>query len=126
MQILKEIKSNKSTHGEGKLYASIISNISFKKAYKFAKKTQKEGVVNYGPFTLFGTNCSRFVAKTICQSNPKLITKLRLKYPFCITPSPKRNVSILNNTYFIADDLEIKKIQKSRLKSYFSSIEKCQ
>lgn len=125
-EILTEVKLNKSTHGEGNMYASVVSNINFNKAYKFAKETQKKGVVNYGPFTFPGTNCSRFVAKTIRKANPKWTTFIRLKFPFCCTPSPKRNISICNKTYFRVNKLEVKRIEKGILRSYFSSIEKCQ
>ena len=62
-EILQEIKENKSFHGEGTLYASILNDVSFKKAYAYAKKTQERGLILYGPFIYNGTNCSRFVAR---------------------------------------------------------------
>lgn len=122
-KILREVSSNKATHGEGRLYASVLKKVSFKKAYKYAKKIQKKGMVLYGPFILQGTNCSRFVASTIRFANPKLVTSLRLRIPFCVTPSPKRNISIVNNNYYVVENDEVKKIKKTKIKAYFSSIE---
>ena len=56
-------------------------------------------------------------------SNPGILTRARLKYPFCISPSPKRNVSIANSNYYIVENKKQQLIKKSFLKSYFSSIE---
>ena len=122
-EILREISNNTATHGEGKLYASVLKEVSFKKAYKYAKKIQKKGMILYGPFILQGTNCSRFVASTIQSANPKLFTSIRLRVPFCVTSSPKRNVSIVNNNYYVVENDEVKKINKTKIKAYFSSIE---
>lgn len=122
--ILLYLSNMKSTHGKGKMYASIQEEINIDKAYYAAKKTQKRGLIPYGPFIINGTNCSRFVAKIARSSTPSIITKLRLTLPFCITPSPKRNVSIINNNYFIVDEFNCKQVFKSKLVSYFSSIER--
>ena len=73
------------------MYASLLSNL-FSKGYKYAKKVQKKGIVPYGPFVINGTNCSRYVASIMIASNPGILTRVRLKYPFCISPSPKRNI----------------------------------
>ena len=125
-EILKELYINRSTYGKGKMYASVINKTNFKKGYCFAKKIQKKGLINYGPFIHNGTNCSRFVSAVIRKSNPSIITQIRLKYPFCISPSPKRNISISNDTYFIVSkDLNIKIVKKSLFKSYITSIEQC-
>ena len=122
--ILLELSEMKSTHGEGKMYASLISGINFNDAFYAAKTIQEKGIIPYGPFTLLGTNCSRFVADIIKASDPSFIKKLRLKFQFCISPSPKRNVSITNNNYFIVDNNYCIEVKKSKLKSYFTSIEK--
>ena len=57
------------------------------------------------------------------NSLPPFFKKIRLRFPFTISPSPKRNVSILNNTYYVVDKEKVKIISKSKLKAYFSSIE---
>ena len=122
--ILLQLSEMKSTHGEGTMYASLISGINFNNAFSAAKTIQEKGILPYGPFTLNGTNCSRFVADIIKASGPSFIKKLRFKFQFCISPSPKRNVSITNNNYYIVGNNNCIEVKKSKLKSYFSSIEK--
>lgn len=122
-EILLHLSEMKSTHGEGKLYASLISNVDFNSGFEYAKNIQNKGMLPYGPFVRTGTNCSRFVAKVIEASGPPLIKKLRLKYPFCISPSPKRNVCIVNNHYYTVNEAKCIEIKKSKLKAYFTSIE---
>lgn len=121
--ILVFLSKLKSTHGEGRLYASVLSDVAFFDAYNYAKKLQNKGMVKYGPFVYGGTNCSRFTASLAISSSPPFFKKIRLRFPFCISPSPKRNVSILNNTYYVVDKEKVKIISKSKLKAYFSSIE---
>ncbi|MAW31343.1 MAG: hypothetical protein CMD15_05570 [Flavobacteriales bacterium] len=121
--ILLHLSNMKSTHGEGKMYASIRERVNVQKAFFAAKTLQKKGMIRYGPFIINGTNCSRFVAHVAKASTTSIRTKLRLTFPFCITPSPKRNVSIINNNYFIVDDFNCKQVLKSKIVSYFSSIE---
>jgi hypothetical protein len=122
--ILVEIKNNTAFHGEGTLYASILNDVSFHKAYEYAKKIQNKGSVLYGPFVYSGTNCSRFVASVMRSSSPTFIKNARLKLPFCISPSPKRNVGIANaNFYKVAGNL-VKKVKRNIIESYFKSIER--
>ena len=121
--ILVFLSKLKSTHGEGRLYASVLSEVSFFDAHNYAKKLQNKGMLKYGPFVYGGTNCSRFTASLAISSLPPFLKKIRLRFPFCISPSPKRNVSILNNTYYVVDKENVKIISKSKLKAYFSSIE---
>tara|TARA_B100001250_G_scaffold160624_1_gene137994 strand:- start:8894 stop:9544 length:651 start_codon:yes stop_codon:yes gene_type:complete len=122
--ILLDLSAMKSTHGEGTMYASILMEISFKKAFCYAKKTQEKGMLPYGPFVRKGTNCARFVSAVIESSGPSVIKKLRFRYPFCISPSPKRNVSITNHHYYIVRNNNCKTVKKNKWKAYFSSIEK--
>ena len=122
-EILLEISNLKATHGHGKLYASILNNIDFNKAHEKAKEIQKMGLISYGPIVLTGTNCSRFVTSIMLASKPHWITRLRLKYPFCLSPSPKRNISIANSNYYVVGVKNYRQIKKSYIKSYFSSIE---
>ena len=123
-EILLYLSKMKATHGEGKMYASVLSNVDFKLAFNKAKGIQKKGVLPYGPLVSPGTNCSRFVAKVIKASGPSLIKKLRLKYPFCISPSPKRNVCITNHHYYVVENNNCIEVKKSRLEAYFTSIER--
>ena len=123
-KILIEIESNKANHGEGKLYASVLEGICFKKAYKRAKNMQDKGMLKYGPLVPNGTNCSRFVAEVMRASDLGIIKYLRLRFPFCISPSPKRNVSIGNNNYYIVDNGQCTRVIKNKIKAYFTTIEK--
>ena len=123
-EILVEISNNKSYHGEGKLYSSIINRINFSSAFNYAKKWQEKGAIPYGPFVRNGTNCSRFVATISRKAQPSFFKQLRLKFPFTISPSPKRNISIANTNYYIVREDKCIKINRSILKAYFSGIEK--
>ena len=123
-EILLYLSQMKATHGEGKMYSAVLSNVDFKSAFNKAKGIQKKGMVPYGPLVRPGTNCSRFVAKVINASGPSLIKKLRLKYPFCISPSPKRNVCITNHHYYVVENNNCIEVKKSRLEAYFTSIER--
>ena len=123
-EILIEIYNNKSSHGEGILYSSLLSGVNINLALDYAKKIQEKGAISYGPFTSNGTNCSRFVATIIRKANPSFLKKLRLKFPFCISPSPKRNVGIANKNYYIVKNEKCVKINRTSLKAYFSGIEK--
>jgi hypothetical protein len=123
-EILIEISNNKSYHGEGTLYSSIISGVNCIAALDYAKKWQEKGVIPYGPFIRNGTNCSRFVATISRKAEPSFLKTIRLKFPFCISPSPKRNVSIANTNYYIIKENKCQKITRSTLRAYFSGIEK--
>ncbi|MDB0027374.1 hypothetical protein N9D80_02310 [Flavobacteriales bacterium] len=122
-EILLYLSQMKATHAEGKMYASFLGNVDFKLAFNKAKGIQKKGMLPYGPLVRPGTNCSRFVAKVINASGPSVIKKLRLKYPFCISPSPKRNVCITNHHYYVVENNHCIEVKKSRLEAYFTSIE---
>lgn len=123
-QILVQLSQMKATHGTGKLYASIIKKIDFFSAFDYAKKMQEKGMISYGPFVRNGTNCSRFVASVIISAGVSYVKKIRFKYPFCISPSPKRNVCISSHNYYIVEKNTFIKVEKSKLQAYFSSIEK--
>ena len=123
-EILIEISNNKSYHGEGTLYSSVISGVNCSYALNYAKKWQTKGAIPYGPFVRNGTNCSRFVAIICRKAGPSFLKRIRLKFPFCISPSPKRNVSIANRNYYIVKENKCEKINRSTLKAYFSGIEK--
>ena len=122
-EILLEISNLKATHGHGTLYASILKNIDFNKAFEKAKEIQNMGLISYGPIVLTGTNCSRFVTTIMLASKPNWATRLRLKYPFCLSPSPKRNISIANSNYYVVGKKNYRQINKSYIKAYFTSIE---
>ena len=123
-KILKEAAYKKANHGEGALYSSVLSGVNFKSAFKYAKQMQNRAAVKYGPFIVNGTNCSRFVSSVIQHSSPGLIKMMRLKFQFCISPSPKRNVSICNRNFYITNKNGCEKINRNILSGYFKSIER--
>ena len=123
-EILIGISNNKSYHTEGALYSSVIKGVNFNRAFSYAKKWQEEGAIPYGPFTINGTNCSRFVAIISRKAGPGFFKKIRLRFPFCISPSPKRNVSIGNKNYYIIKESKCEKINRGILEAYFRGIEK--
>ncbi|MCF6184506.1 MAG: hypothetical protein L3J56_07750 [Bacteroidales bacterium] len=108
-EILRIVNSNKECHGQGVLYASALENISFEKAYKFAKDLQNSDAINYGPYDLNGSNCSRFIASLAIAGNPEFDIRFRLKFPILLTPLPKGNVIICNTEYYSVKGSEIKK-----------------
>lgn len=85
--IIDEIQQNPSCHGDGKLYAG-LSVIDFQKAFYKAKQMQKQGALNYGPFIVKGTNCSRFVRTILINACLSSMLKLKLIFTRSITPTP--------------------------------------
>lgn len=85
--ILKELSLNESTHGQGDLFAS-LTEINFHKAMHQAERLQNKTFTDYGPFTLKGTNCSRFVQSVLLAGKPKFAHRLKLQFPYMITPTP--------------------------------------
>lgn len=85
--IIDKIQENPACHGDGQLYAGVIE-INFEKAYQAAKSYQKQGVIEYGPFDIKGTNCSRFVRSVLFNSVSSSQLKLKLTLPWTISPTP--------------------------------------
>ncbi|OIQ27897.1 MAG: hypothetical protein BM564_10880 [Bacteroidetes bacterium MedPE-SWsnd-G2] len=107
--------SPRITHGQGKLYASVSSNVNYKKAVQFIRKTQKTGLIRYGAFIKNASNCSRFVADVLGVAVTDSILKRKLKLSNRFTPSPIGNVIRVSNNsevYCVADsgEIELKKV----------------
>ncbi len=94
-EILWELFKNESCHGTGRLEASYCQ-INFDSALQQAKKMQRASPIKYGPFTLGGTNCSRFVNTIILAGKPKISHQLLLAFPISISPTPLGNTNALN------------------------------
>jgi hypothetical protein len=97
-QLLFELINNPSTHGDGTLYASEYHFIDFEKTLKKAESMQQQGVIAYGPIKPGGTNCSRFVARLTLDGGADLITSVLLRFPYTVSPTPRSNTRIINNT----------------------------
>ena len=85
--ILQEIQQIEETECDGKLVAGLLS-IEFESAYNQAKNLQNKGTIPYGPFLLNGTNCSRFVRDLMLKGQLSSLEKIKLKFPYMITPAP--------------------------------------
>ncbi len=96
--ILKALNANPAYHGDGVLHAS-TSKVDFEKAIAKAQEIQGFSPVKYGPFTFGGSNCSRFVNTVLLHSRPGIYKKLRLYFPWTLTPSPMSNVRSFGKIY---------------------------
>lgn len=88
-ELLYELRSNESCHGEGVLVASKAA-INFKLAQKSVLAMQTSSPLPYGPFVWNGTNCSRFVNKVLVAGLPSLQKRTLLK--MAVSPTPMWNV----------------------------------
>lgn len=95
--IILEVASNPSTHGKGRMLASVYTGIDFRSAAKKAKNMQDQDAISYGPFVYKGTNCSRFVAVLAKAGKPGWLVKLALSVPYTTTPTPVSNIRIISN-----------------------------
>lgn len=92
-EILLWVENNpKKTHGDGRLVASINTEIDFFKAKNFINSLLKRKEIPYGVFLKNGSNCARFVTDTIIASTQKNTVILLLKKSNLFTPSPIGNV----------------------------------
>lgn len=122
--ILDEIQHNAEYHGEGVIQASYVL-VSFNKAMAKAKYFQDRGAVEYGPFRVGGTNCSRFVRSVIRAGKPGLGKVFKLNFLVPFSPTPMNNVNSLSykthvekkltNPAFNPFEINAKKLLKSTL-----------
>ncbi len=92
--IIDEIQSNPACHGDGQLYAG-QTIIDFKKAFDRSKSYQNQGVIDYGPFVIKGTNCSRFVRSVLFNAVSSRWLKFKLTFARTLSPTPIGIVKIL-------------------------------
>ena len=84
------------THGEGLLYLGVHYNVDVQTAWLKARMLSLKGSIDYGPFTLKGTNCSRFVWNALWRSRKGLIFKLRMLYRSLPSTMPLDSVMLAN------------------------------
>ena len=89
--ILNDLQKNQSTHGTGAIHASLI-RIDISKTEAHINSLQEEDWIPYGPFVSAGTNCSRFVCDALLKGNPNVFSKLALRFPATLTPTPMWNL----------------------------------
>jgi hypothetical protein len=118
--IVEELSFNESTHGQGDLLAS-LTEIDFDKAMQLVKKRQSKTFTDYGPFILKGTNCSRFVQSVLLAGKPKLTNRVKLQFPYMVTPTPLYLVKCLSEAGDISK-VEIPLSDESELQQYIDTI----
>lgn len=79
------------THGDGRLVASVNSEIDYKKALDFVNDLISKKEIPYGAFVKNGSNCARFVTDAILNSCGNKSIVLKLKTSNLLTPSPIGN-----------------------------------
>jgi len=95
-EILSEIHRNPSCHGKGPLYASQCC-VNYTDCFSKAKVIQQKEILRYGPFILSGTNCTRFVRTILLAGIIDWKSKIRIRFPFSITPIPINIVNSFSN-----------------------------
>ena len=85
-------KHPEKTHGDGRMIATVNSEIDFEMAINYIHKLQNQIEVPYGAFIKNGSNCARFVADTLIASTSNKAVQKQLNKTYRITPSPITNV----------------------------------
>lgn len=105
-KILNEIICNPANNEKGAIHASYCP-INYESAFYKAKSLQKISPLKYGPFIWNGTNCTRFVRRILIEGIAQLNFKLKIQFPFSITPTPMGIVNSLSNKFVL--DLKLTK-----------------
>ncbi|APZ46722.1 hypothetical protein BW723_10700 [Polaribacter reichenbachii] len=117
-------KHPEKTHGDGRLIASINTDINYNLASQFINSFIQRKEIPYGVFVKNGSNCSRFVTDTLIASLTNKKIKLQLKTSNLVTPSPIGNVIKATSTKTIYNVYQQEiKLYKNRsiLKEYKDS-----
>ena len=89
--ILNELQSNKSTHGTGMIHSSIL-RLKVNKCKAYINTLQEKDWIPYGPFITKGINCSRFVCNALLKGEPSRKSKIALRFPLTLSPTPTWNL----------------------------------
>ncbi|MGB3606853.1 DUF6695 family protein [Psychroserpens sp.] len=110
-EILKFLATHpKLTHGDGQLYASVCSAITYEKARKHINRMQDQGFITYAAFAKNATNCARFVTDTLIASLTNKAIAHQLKRSKWFTPSTISNVVLANtedNVFLVSENGKI-------------------
>lgn len=88
-EILLFIRSRPDiTHGQGEMCAGVHYFDDISNPYTNTRILSLKGSVDYGPWTMQGTNCSRFVWSRLWEATFSLKFKLRLLVRFFPSPMP--------------------------------------
>lgn len=112
------------THGDGRLVATVNTEIDYNLASNFINNLINKKEIPYGVFIKKGTNCSRFVTDILIASLTNKKIKLQLKKSNLLTPSPIGNVikaSSTNTIYHVENQKIDNYKNRSILKEYKES-----
>lgn len=116
--ILKFLATNPQlTHGQGKMVASVCSNVNYEKAKSFINGLQEQYFIKYAAFKKGTTNCSRFVTDALIASTTDDRIKRKLIKSKWFTPSTVGNVILSdteNYTYNVTIEGLISKFEGSK------------
>ncbi len=102
----------KLTHGDGKLVASVCSEINYKKAREHITEMQNKHFIRYAAFINNACNCARFVTDSLIASVTNYTIKKKLISSKWFTPSTVGNVLLANTekeVYNVSEAGEISK-----------------
>jgi hypothetical protein len=104
--ILDELAANSACHGNGPLYWAAVQGDA-SAALKKAQTMQSKHFHDYGPFVLWGSNCSRFVRTVVLAARPVRLPRLLMALPPSLSPTPLTNIHALSpfGLHGIADPL---------------------
>jgi hypothetical protein len=89
--ILDELQKNKSTYGTGMIHSSTL-RLKVNECEAYINTLQGKDWVPYGPFITKGTNCSRFVCNALLKGIPARKSKIALRFPLTLSPTPMWNL----------------------------------
>ncbi|TNJ44646.1 hypothetical protein KFZ70_01300 [Tamlana fucoidanivorans] len=107
----------KITHGEGKLVASVCSQVNYEMARAHIDYMQSKHFIRYAAFIKEACNCARFVTDSLIASVTEAKIKKKLMASKWFTPSTVGNVLLAdteNYVYQISDRGEISKFKGSQ------------
>jgi hypothetical protein len=76
------------THGVGRLCVGLFYNADIGKAWQIARRFSLQGSMDYGPFTMKGTNCARYVLSMLNASLESRSLRAKLRSYYLLTPMP--------------------------------------
>ncbi|GAA3773105.1 hypothetical protein GCM10022271_01450 [Corallibacter vietnamensis] len=135
--ILKFLATHpKLTHGDGTLYASVCSQVDYKKARSHINKMQNLHFIRYAAFIKEACNCARFVTDVLIASITNKSIKKKLISSQWFTPSTIGNVVLsktVGDVFLVSETGEISKFKSTigkenrrlfldRLKNYSPSV----
>ena len=90
MSFLESIRDD--THGHGKTYFSVCKNIDFYTGKQYINRLIDGGSIKYVTYGKGGMNCSSFVSRTVIKASGDRKTRMRLRFPQTLAPTPLGNV----------------------------------